>query len=500
VIPASLRSPPHSLLGALCLGIAWANAIRLPAVAAVACAGVIGLAATPSRAVAAIACGLVLVGWWWGSARLDRVDRSALRLQVGRAERALVVVTAAPRRGRFNLKMPVHVLRFGSLRVDEPAQLEFPLGRAPPRGGILEIRAEAKLPRGPSHGFDERKWLRRHGIHVVLAGDSWRLVGHRHGLGGLGDRLHRWFAQTLGGSLHGERRGVLLGVVLGDEQSLNESLRTDFRASGLYHLLAVSGQNVMLVAAGALMLAWLLGIPRWLGHLGALASIGGYVVAVGPQPSVLRAGVAGALASLAWLTARSTDKWYFLLLGALALLAWNPYVVFDPGFQLSFAAVVAIFTLSPMIAAWLEGYPLPRALREPVAISTACGVATAPILWFQFHAIPLVAVPANAAAAPIVVPLLGLAMAAAVVHPLAPPVAGLLVQADGFCAEYLAGCAKVFGRLPFAQIRSGWAVAALALVAAGATAYAWRDGRAEARLPAHRHRPTEGGAGPAEAP
>jgi competence protein ComEC len=215
---------------------------------------------------------------------------------------------------------------------------------------------------------------------------------------------------------------------------------------------------------------------------------------------VLRAGVAGALASLAWLTARSTDKWYFLLLGALALLAWNPYVVFDAGFQLSFAAVFAIFTLSPRIAAWLDGYPLPRALGEPVAISTACGVATAPILWLQFHAIPLVAVPANAAAAPIVVPLLGLAMAAAVVHPLAPPVAGLLVQADGLCAEYLAFCAKVFGRLPFAQIRSGWAVAALALVAAGATAYAWRDGRAEAGLSAHRHRPTEGGAGPAEAP
>jgi ComEC/Rec2-related protein len=497
---AGLRSPPHALLAALCLGIAFANVVRLPALAVLGGAGAIGLAATSSRRVAAIACGLALGGWWWGSARLNRLDQSALRPQVGRAERALVEVTAAPRRGRFDLKMPVRVLRFGPLRLDEPAQLELPLGRGPPRGGVLDIRAEAKLPRGPSHGFDERTWLRRHGIHVVLAGDAWELVGRRHGLGGLGDRLHRWFAHALGGGLHGERRGVLLGVVLGDDQGLSEGLRTDFRASGLYHLLAVSGQNVMLVAGGALILAWLLGIPRWVGQLGALASIGGYVLAVGPQPSVLRAGVAGALASLAWLTARSTDRWYFLLLGALALLAWNPYVVFDAGFQLSFAAVVAIFTLAPRVGAWLEGYPFPRPLREPVAISTACGVATAPILWFQFHAIPLVAVPANVAAAPIVVPLLGLAMAAAVVHPLAPGVAALIVQADGLCAAYLAGCAKVFARLPFAQIRSGWAVTALALLAAGAWAYAWRDGRPEARVPAHRHRSAEGGAGAAEAP
>jgi competence protein ComEC len=500
VIPAPLRSPPHSLLASLCLGIALANLVRLPTVVALCCAAAIVLAASSWKALGTIACVLALAGWWWGSARLDRLDRSALLPEVGRAETALVVVTAAPRRGRFDLKMPVRVRRFGLLTLDEPAQLELPLGRAPPQGGVLEVRAEAKLPRGPSHGFDERTWLKRRGVHVVLAGDRWRVVGHRHGLGGLGDRLHSWLARSVSGSLRGERRGVLLGVVLGEEQGISDRLRQDFRASGLYHLLAVSGQNVALVAAGALTLAWLVGIPRWLGQFGALASIGGYVLAVGPQPSVLRAGVAGALGSLAWLTARPTDRWYFLLLGAFALLAWNPYVLFDAGFQLSFAAVVAIFTLAPRLEQRLEGYPLPQTFREVIAISTVCAVATAPILWLQFHAIPLLAVPANAAAAPAVVPLLGLAMSAAAVHPLAPSVSALLAQADGLCAAYLATCAKVFGRLPLAQIRSGWAVAALALLAGGAWAYACRDGRSEARLPDHGYRPAKSDPGRPQAP
>ena len=500
MIPASLRSPPHSLLASLCVGIGLANLVRLPALIALVSALAIGLAATSWRAIGTIACILALAGWLWGSARLDRLDRSTLRPEVGRAERALVVVTAAPRRGRFDLKMPVRVRRFGLLALDEPAQLELPLGRAPPQGGVLEVRAEAKFPRGPSHGFDERTWLKRRGIHVVLAGDRWRLVGRRDGLGGVGDRLHRWLARSVAGGLHGERRGVLLGVVLGEEGGISEGLRQDFRASGLYHLLAVSGQNVVLVAGGALMLAWLLGMPRWAGQLGALVSIGGYVLAVGPQPSVLRAGIAGALGSLAWLTARPTDRWYFLLLGAFALLAWNPYVLFDAGFQLSFAAVIAIFTLAPRLEERLEGYPLPRTLREAIAMSTACGVATAPILWLQFHAIPIVAVPANAAAAPAVVPLLGLAMAAAAVHPLAPGISAALAQADGLCAAYLAACAKVFGGLPLAQIRSGWAAAALALLAGGAWAYACRDGRSEARLPDHRYRPAESDPGGAPAP
>src|SRR5439155_324186 len=221
-----------------------------------------------------------------------------------------------------------------------------------------------------SHGFDEQTWLRRHGIHVVLAGDRWRLLGHRRGLGGFGDRLRSWLASSVADGLHGEQRGVLLGVVLGDEQSLSERLRRDFRASGLYHLLAVSGQNVALVATGALVLAWLLGLPRWLGQLGALTAIGGYVLAVGPQPSVVRAGVVGALGSLAWLAARPADRWYFLLLAGLVLLAWNPYDVLDAGFQLSFAAVAAIFVLVPRFAGVLDGYPLPRKLAAATAVAT----------------------------------------------------------------------------------------------------------------------------------
>ena len=106
------------------------------------------------------------------------------------------------------------------------------------------------------------------------------------------------------------------------------------------------------------------------------------------------------------------------------LLAWNPYNLLDAGFQLSFAAVVAIFVAVPRARRFLEGYPLPRARREAIAVSLACGVATAPILWLQFGRIPIYSVLANALAAPVVAPLLGLSFVAAIIAPLSPPVAG----------------------------------------------------------------------------
>jgi competence protein ComEC len=469
------RQVPHGYAAALCIGLAGANVLRGSMVVALCLAGLLALGAASAgyRQLVAVAL-LLTLGWWWGSARLDALDRSVLLTRVDTAERSVLAVTGPSRHSKFELRVPAEVRRFGRLRFREPVLLELPLGRSPPQGALIEAVVTVRLPRPPKDGFDETTWLRRHGVHVVLRADRWRQIGRRGGLGGLADRLRSALARSIAPGLHGERRGVVEGVVLGDEQSLSDELRQRFRASGLYHLLAVSGQNVVLVAGGALALAWLLGLPRWLGQLGALASIGAYVLAVGAQPSVIRAGVSGALVSFAWLVARPVDRLHFCLLGALVLLAWNPYTLLDPGFQLSFAAVAAIFVLVPRLLKRFEGYPLPDALAGVIAVSTACGVATAPILWFQFHALPLLTVPANALAAPAVAPLLALAFAAALVGPVSPQAATAIAWLNGWCAAYLAACARLVGGLPGAQVRSGRALLVLLVLTAVAGAYAWR--------------------------
>jgi competence protein ComEC len=467
---------PHRYAAALCLGLAAANVVRAPMVLALGAAAVVTAAvvAADTPVPTALVAVLALVGWWWGSARLDALDRSELLGRVDTSERALLTVTAPPRRSLFDLRVPAEVRRFGRFRFREAVLLELPLGRSPPQGALIETVATVRLPRPAKNGFDEAKWLRHRGVHVVLRADRWRLVGRRGGLGGIADRLRAGLAGSIAPRLKGDRRGIVEGVVLGDEQSLPLGLRLDFRASGLYHLLAVSGQNVVLVAAGALALAWLVGIPRWVGQIGALATIAAYVLAVGAQPSVVRAGVSAALVSLAWLAARPVDRWHFFLLGALVLLAWNPYTLLDPGFQLSFAAVAAIFVLTPRLLRRLEGYPVPAKLAGVIAVSTACGVATAPILWLQFHAVPLLTVPANALAAPAVAPLLGLAFAAALAGLVSPPVAAALAWLNGWCAAYLATCARAVAAVPGAQITSGRSLLELLAVAAVAAAYAWR--------------------------
>jgi competence protein ComEC len=457
------------------VGIVFANAARIGIVLGLVLAGLtwsVALVAPAQWKLAAAAAALVCAGWSWGSARLDALDRSVLAARVGTAERARLVVTGPPRLSRFDVRVPATVALWGGVSIREPVLLKLPRGRAPPQGAILELVGVLEKP-----GDFERSWLRRHGIHVVVRSPSWEAVGRRVGLGGIADRVRAQLARSVAVGLHGERKALLEGVVLGDDSGLSEELRDRFRASGLYHLLAVSGQNVALVAGAALVLGWIAGVPRLVNELGALAAIVAYVLAVGAQPSVVRAGVAGALGSLAWLTARARDRWYFLLLGAIALLGWNPYTLLDPGFELSFAAVISIFVLAPRIRRALEGYPLPERLRDVVAISAACGLATAPVAWIHFHSLALLTVPANALAAPAVVPLLGLALAATAVAPLSIGAAGVLAWLNGWCAAYLAACARIVGGLPGAQIRSTRALLLVIGVAFLIAAYAvprWR--------------------------
>ena len=439
------RGWPAALLAALALGLSAANWLTLPGSAGAA-AAVAGAAATirlPAHVRLVLASGaLAAAGLWWGGLRLHELDRSILASRIGQPAGVKVVVTGAAARSPFAVRVVGEVRRFDGVDLRERVLLELPAGRAPPQGAVLELRARPVAPRGPETGFDERGWLARRGIHVVLhASGSWQIVGRRGGIGGVGDRLRTEIAKALALGTDGERRSLVAGVVLGADEGIDPELRNAFKASGLYHLLAVSGQNIVLIGFGVLGLSYVAGLGRAIGHSLAIGAILAYALAVGWQPSVVRAAVAGCLASVAWLLARPSDRWHTMAVGAVVLLAWTPRSLLEPGFQLSFAAVAAIFLMLPRLRRLQEGYPVPLGIVEVVGISAACGVVTAPILWLQFGVIPLWTVPANALAEPAMPVLLGCGLGAALLAPVVPPAAVALswLAGVGGCVDRVLG-------------------------------------------------------------
>ena len=230
-------------------------------------------------------------------------------------------------------------------------------------------------------------------------------------------------------------------------------MRDEFRASGLAHVLAVSGQNVMLLAALALPLLALTG----LGHRSRLAVtvalVALYVPLAGAGPSLQRAGVMGAASLVAVAAARPASRAYVLLLAACVTLALNPRACADPGWQLSFAAVAGILGLVPLLRRALG--PLPHVLAEGVAVTVAATVATAPLMAHHFGSVSPAGLPANVLALPLVAPIMWLGMVRGALAQLGPPAQPLVDLAGVPLGPLLGGLsalAAAFAEMPGGQM------------------------------------------------
>jgi competence protein ComEC len=258
-------------------------------------------------------------------------------------------------------------------------------------------------------------YLRRQGIARVLHCDRLRSTGGlRGGLAGRIDRLRARAEEALGRGIPAAEAALARGFVLGQDDRIDPLTIERFRRSGLAHLLAVSGQNVLLLVLLANPLLAALGIPLRARLAWLLLLIAVYVPLAGGSPSIQRAAVMGAAALVATLAGRPSSRAYAMLLAAAATLALNPRASADAGWQLSFAAVLGILLWARPLANWVERRlgpgPWQRGLADGAAVTAAATLATAPLMAAHFEAVSLTSLPANLLALPAVAPSMWLGM------------------------------------------------------------------------------------------
>ncbi len=295
------------------------------------------------------------------------------------------------------------------------------------------------------------------------------------------------------------------GFVLGDEE-LDPGTKEDFIRAGLSHLMAVSGENVTLLALLAMPVLAAFGIPLRERLIWVIALIAVYVPLAGSGPSIQRAGVMGVAGLLATLSGRRTSRLYALALAAVVTLAVDPSVAGKVGWQLSFAAVLGILLLASPIRDWiltrLGHGRRRRVLAEGIAITIAATLATAPLIAYVFEEISLTSLLANVLALPAVAPAMWLGMVSAALAqipsvPLAP-----LNGLDALLLAYIAQVAAWCGRPTWAVLHvhiglvamfATYAAMIAAIVAGTAISRTRRLTRARAAAP-----PTAVDPGPAD--
>ena len=248
-------------------------------------------------------------------------------------------------------------------------------------------------------GIPERRARYRH-----LAGrlDVETVVGCR--TGDPVSRAANGLRRTLAGgaeSLPARQRSLLAGITLGDDRAQPADMTDAFRAAGLSHLLAVSGQNV---AFALVIAAPLLSRLRFGPRLAmTLAVLSGFALLTRAEPSVLRATAMASMAAVGTAIGRPASTLRALALGVAAIVLIDPLLVTSLGFQLSVAGAAGIVVGAGPLAGLLPG---PRWLAAALSVTLAAQAAVAPLLVAVFGPVPVAAIPANLLAVPAAGPIM----------------------------------------------------------------------------------------------
>jgi competence protein ComEC len=293
---------------------------------------------------------------------------------------------------------------------------------------------------------------------------GWRPGG---GVSRVANGLRRTLAQ--GADVLPDRHASLLaGLTLGDDRDQPADMTDAFRAAGLTHILAVSGQNVAFVMVlVAPVLARLRFGPRLVVTLAVLA---GFALVTRFEPSVLRATAMAGVAATGAALGRPASSVRVLALGVCGVLLVDPLLATSLGFRLSVAGAAGIIVGATRIERVLPG---PRWLATPLSVTLVAQLAVAPLLVDAFGAVPVASLPANLLALPAAGPVMVWGLTGGLAAGLGgPAVATVMHLPTRALVAWIDGVATAAARWPLGQLRAGHvallAVAAAAAVAAGA--------------------------------
>ncbi|MDP3957222.1 MAG: ComEC/Rec2 family competence protein [bacterium] len=246
-----------------------------------------------------------------------------------------------------------------------------------------------ELPENFDPAFDYRMFLAKDNIgYVCRKASSWTVLPE--------DRQERFtryffwpkhaFERALEKSLPQPEAGLALGIVVGGDDRLPETLKEAFMRVGLTHIVAVSGYNIALIAQGLVILGLGAGMWRRQALIFAVVGIIFFVILVGAPASAIRAGIMGFSAFAALFVGRLSYGMNMLLLAAALMLLFQPLLLrYDIGFQLSFLATLGIISLAPFLDRFLSKEFFGKGWVEIFFLTLAVEFFVMPVLIYQFH-------------------------------------------------------------------------------------------------------------------
>lgn len=244
--------------------------------------------------------------------------------------------------------------------------------------------------------FNYKRYLANQDIYYLIKNADIKIVSIGNGsqIKSLLYKLRNLFIKNINKVIPMPESDLANGLILGVKGGFDEEINNEFISTGTIHMIALSGYNVSIVAEGV-MKTFNLIFSQMISIIFGIIIILLFIVMTGASSTAIRAGIMATIMLLGKMTGRKYMAGRALIIAALLMVAYDPRVLSDMSFQLSFVATGGVLFLTSKTLNWFKFIPLRFGFREMVASTIAATISVLPILLYLTGVLSLVSLPAN---------------------------------------------------------------------------------------------------------
>ncbi|OGO86603.1 MAG: DNA internalization-related competence protein ComEC/Rec2 [Clostridiales bacterium GWD2_32_59] len=246
--------------------------------------------------------------------------------------------------------------------------------------------------------FDENAYMKTRKINYKFYGDVTAYKENKLNIDKILNNIKHSAMNITNKLMPQKEAGLVNSMILGDKNSLDGDLKKLYSDAGISHIIAISGMHILVLCLIIYKVLSVLKVNKKVNAVISMLFLIFYALLTGGSPSAVRAVVMGCVMLFADVIGREKDNYSNLSFAALVLIIYNPAVVHDIGFLLSFAAVLGILTTVPLLN---KLYVCPKVIKEILSSSIAAIIWTTPIIAYYFYEIPTYSLIANILVVPL---------------------------------------------------------------------------------------------------
>jgi len=260
--------------------------------------------------------------------------------------------------------------------------------------GILEEPENFTTNSGKE--FNYKRYLANQDIYFMIKNADIEILSSGNGskIKSLLFKLRNSFMRNINQVISPPESDLANGLILGARGGFDEDTKQEFIDTGTIHIIALSGYNVSIVANNV-MKAFGLIFSQVISIIFGVFVILLFIIMTGASATAIRAGIMATIMLLGRMTGRNYLAGRALVIAGLLMIAYDPRVLVDMSFQLSFIATGGVLFLTPKVINWFRFLPMRFGFREMVASTIAATISVLPILLYLTGVLSLISIPAN---------------------------------------------------------------------------------------------------------